>query len=219
MNRIHFFIVTGISLILFSCVLPSKKITGFTINSENKIKPVSEFWSIAIEKKITLTGWIVHVEHENTRSILLFIPSENPNKLKQDLKKCVRELENSNNPSNWSMYYIINRVPNFYDFNNIKGEVVDFYYQGLLNSVFGQTGFYLYESKTEKVKEYKLHYKFIEKQQFCMASIDIKEMNRYNSVRHIEDGPPKKNINPPFYIFSEENKRMIFLFSYSNVCE
>lgn len=207
-------------MIHFSCALPSKKNTGFTINSENKIKPVFEFWTIAIEKKITLTGWIVHIEHENTRSILLFIPSENSNKLKQDLKKCVRELESSNNPSTWSMYYIINKLPNVYDFNNIKGEVVDFYYESLYNSVSGQTKFILYKSKTKKIKKYKLHYKFIEKQQFCMASIDISEINRYNSKRHIEDGrPPKKVIHPPFYIFSEENKRMNFLFSYSNICE
>lgn len=207
MRLVNYFIIISL-VIIISCTVSQKTLTGF----KEEIEPVFLLFlqTISIENKFRSSGWFVDIEHRNGRKLTLFVPGAENKEL--NYRKIVDKIETSNNPNDWSFFYVDFKVPSIDSVITTNGSKVPY---NFYHSVISQNLPFTYD--TIKFKEYFIKYHYVNSAIFCQASIDIIELNKYNSVPRIQDGVRESKLSP-FFIFKEENQRMDFLLPKSEFC-
>lgn len=200
-------------LLLNSCAIKVKKLNGFTKESSETRQGLFFLSTIAIEKELNSSGWFVTLTHKNGKELSLFVPNtDKSNKL--DISNIINEVEFSNNPNDWSFYYCIFGVISIDSIKDATGKKIEYnFYKTIIeqNRPFVQ--------QLKKVKGYTVEYVYKDSASFCRASVEITELNKYNSVIPIQDGRPVNAMpKPPFYVFEEKETIMNILLVKSNLC-
>jgi hypothetical protein len=200
-------------IFLSSCMFKEIRVTGFTKEYYSTQGRLMFLKTIVLEKQVRTSGWFVNLIYKNGRLLNLFVPKKDSiNEL--DLRAVINEVVLSNNPNNWPFYYCIFGVISIDSITNNKGEMVEYnFYQTVIeqNRPF--------EKKTKKIGRYIVEYVYANSVSFCQGSVEVVEMNKYNSVLPLQDGRSTKSLpKHPFYVFSEQNNRIKILLSKSGLC-
>jgi hypothetical protein len=206
--RIYIYIIY--TLFSISCI-GSKKVNnnGFLsnpIDSNFSKFEIDTVWSIG---EISLTGFFLRIEHNNGRELELFVSSKSHT---INLNKIVKIIEKSNDPSIWPFFYCpTGRL----DINTIiqDGKSYDYFF---LETIFSQNKITF---DKEKIGSYLVSYFYTDRAEFCIASCSTRELNLYNKIRKLEDGPHLISSKFPNYFFNEKARRINILLPKSTFCK
>ncbi len=167
--------------------------------------------TIKVENKFISSGTFIFISGPNNRELNLFVSEKVEEN--SSLRKIIKSIEKSNNPNEWPFYYFIKgefNVDSYIDYTEIRK---DYIYDA--GTIIGQNS--LFNLRNVEMQKHKIKYQYVNNASFCLSSIDIHEMNMYNKMTSLDDGP-QINSSMPYYIFNEKDKRMKILLVKTSNC-
>jgi hypothetical protein len=187
-------------------------LTGFTESLSNSDSPtIISLPEVNILNQFNSSGAFISLKHENGRELDLFVPAESRKEI--NLSKIINAVESENDPNKWDFFY----AP-------LGGIVID---SVLVNEALESYDSYvtiieqneLYKLKKVKKNGYLVMMQFVDAPvSFCIAQVNVDQINSYNSIKKLQDGPYHNESELASYVFSNEVKKIRFLLPVTQFC-